>query len=121
VTGSCGCPASSTVSRPALTPTPLPFAHSYGLFKPKVVFTIHNLNYGQKKLAEAADFSQKFTTVSTACLPAFCCCPLMKLATQGLPLLPRSWPASCPALPRPPVHAAHAVPIGVSRVHLTAL
>ncbi|KAL6763691.1 hypothetical protein V8C86DRAFT_192634 [Haematococcus lacustris] len=36
----------------------------YGLWKPKVIFTIHNLNYGQKKLAEAADYCQKFTTVS---------------------------------------------------------
>lgn len=36
----------------------------YGLWKPKVVFTIHNLNYGQKKIAEAALFSQRFTTVS---------------------------------------------------------
>lgn len=36
----------------------------YGLWKPKVVFTIHNLNYGQKKLSEAAFFCQRFTTVS---------------------------------------------------------
>jgi starch synthase len=36
----------------------------YGLWKPKVVFTIHNLNYGQKKITEAATFSQRFTTVS---------------------------------------------------------
>jgi len=36
----------------------------YGLWKPKVVFTIHNLNYGQKRIGEAAFFCQKFTTVS---------------------------------------------------------
>uniref|UniRef100_A0A7S3R3Z4 starch synthase n=1 Tax=Dunaliella tertiolecta TaxID=3047 RepID=A0A7S3R3Z4_DUNTE len=36
----------------------------YGLWKPKVVFTIHNLNYGQKKIAEAAQYCQRFTTVS---------------------------------------------------------
>jgi hypothetical protein len=36
----------------------------YGLWKPKVIFTIHNLNYGQKRIAEAADYCQKFTTVS---------------------------------------------------------
>ena len=29
-----------------------------------MVFTIHNLQYGQKKISEAAYFSQKFTTVS---------------------------------------------------------
>jgi starch synthase len=28
------------------------------------VFTIHNMNYGQKKIGEAAYYSQKFTTVS---------------------------------------------------------
>jgi hypothetical protein len=39
---------------------------SFGLHNPKVVFTIHNLNYGQKKLAEAAQYSQKFTTVRRA-------------------------------------------------------
>ena len=38
--------------------------HSYGLWKPKVVFTIHNLNYGKAKLSQAAYYSQKFTTVS---------------------------------------------------------
>jgi len=38
--------------------------HPYGLWKPKVVFTIHNLNYGQKKISEAAYYCQKFTTVS---------------------------------------------------------
>lgn len=36
----------------------------YGLWKPRVVFTIHNLNYGQKKIAEAAEYCQRFTTVS---------------------------------------------------------
>lgn len=36
----------------------------YGLWKPKVVFTIHNLNYGQKKIGEANFFCQRFTTVS---------------------------------------------------------
>ena len=30
----------------------------------QVVFTIHNMNYGQKKIAEASCYSQKFTTVS---------------------------------------------------------
>lgn len=30
----------------------------------QVVFTIHNMNYGQKKIAEAAEFCQRFTTVS---------------------------------------------------------
>jgi len=38
--------------------------HPYGLWKPKVVFTIHNLQYGQKKIGEAAFYCQKFTTVS---------------------------------------------------------
>jgi len=38
--------------------------HSYGLAKPKVVFTIHNMNYGAAKIAEAAMYCQKFTTVS---------------------------------------------------------
>ena len=38
--------------------------HNYGLHKPKVVFTIHNLNYGAAKIAEAAQHSQRFTTVS---------------------------------------------------------
>ncbi|KAG2492408.1 hypothetical protein HYH03_009353 [Edaphochlamys debaryana] len=38
--------------------------HAYGLYKPRVVFTIHNLNYGQKKIGEAAHACQKFTTVS---------------------------------------------------------
>lgn len=30
----------------------------------QIVFTIHNMNYGQKKIAEAAYYCQKFTTVS---------------------------------------------------------
>lgn len=29
-----------------------------------MVFTIHNLNYGQKRIASAAAYCQKFTTVS---------------------------------------------------------
>jgi starch synthase len=28
------------------------------------VFTIHNMNYGQRKIGEAAYYAQKFTTVS---------------------------------------------------------
>lgn len=38
--------------------------NQYGLWKPKVVFTIHNMNYGQERIAAAAFHSQKFTTVS---------------------------------------------------------
>ena len=38
--------------------------HPYGLWNPKVVFTIHNLNYGAAKIGEAAMHCQKFTTVS---------------------------------------------------------
>lgn len=38
--------------------------HHWGLWKPRVVFTIHNLNYGQVKIGEAAHYSQRFTTVS---------------------------------------------------------
>ena len=38
--------------------------HHYGLWKPKVVFTIHNLEFGAAKIGEAAMHSQKFTTVS---------------------------------------------------------
>ena len=37
---------------------------NYGLSKPVSVFTIHNLNYGQKKIAEAAYHCARFTTVS---------------------------------------------------------
>jgi hypothetical protein len=35
-------------------------------FRPflQIVFTIHNLNYGKKKISEAAYYCQKFTTVS---------------------------------------------------------
>ena len=29
-----------------------------------MVFTIHNLNYGQRKISQAAYYCQKFTTVS---------------------------------------------------------
>jgi starch synthase len=38
--------------------------HNYGLWKPKVVFTIHNMNYGQQKIGEASFHSQLTTTVS---------------------------------------------------------
>jgi len=38
--------------------------HHNGLTKPKVAFTIHNMNYGQAKLAEAVYHSQMTTTVS---------------------------------------------------------
>ena len=38
--------------------------HHHGLWKPKVAFTIHNMNYGQAKLGEAAFHSQMTTTVS---------------------------------------------------------
>ncbi|KAG1673855.1 hypothetical protein FOA52_012880 [Chlamydomonas sp. UWO 241] len=38
--------------------------HPFGLWKPKVVFTIHNMNYGKAKLSQAAQYCQKFTTVS---------------------------------------------------------
>jgi starch synthase len=38
--------------------------HPYGLWKPKVVFTIHNLDFGAAQIGEAAMHSQKFTTVS---------------------------------------------------------
>lgn len=37
---------------------------SFGLHKSAVVFTIHNMNYGQVKIGEAALYSQRFTTVS---------------------------------------------------------
>lgn len=37
---------------------------NYGLHKSAVVFTIHNMNYGQVKIGEAALYSQRFTTVS---------------------------------------------------------
>ena len=38
--------------------------HHNGLWKPKVVFTIHNMNYGQAKIGEASFHSQLTTTVS---------------------------------------------------------
>lgn len=38
--------------------------HHNGLTKPKVAFTIHNMNYGQAKLGEAVHHSQMTTTVS---------------------------------------------------------
>jgi len=39
------------------------YAH-FGLWNPKVVFTIHNMNYGQSRIAIGAHHSQRFTTVS---------------------------------------------------------
>ena len=45
-------------------PPPPKQYNPYGLWKPKVVFTIHNMNYGQRKIGEAAYYAQKFTTVS---------------------------------------------------------
>lgn len=36
----------------------------YSRCRLQVVFTIHNMNYGQKKISEAAYYCQKFTTVS---------------------------------------------------------
>lgn len=38
--------------------------NSYGLWKPRVVFTIHNADFGLAKIGEAALHSQRFTTVS---------------------------------------------------------
>jgi starch synthase len=38
--------------------------HSYGLHRPKVVFTIHNLDFGEAQIGSAAYYSQRFTTVS---------------------------------------------------------
>jgi len=38
--------------------------HHNGLWKPKVVFTIHNMNYGQMKIGEACHHAQLTTTVS---------------------------------------------------------
>lgn len=38
--------------------------HHNGLYKPSVVFTIHNLGYGADLIGEASYYSQKFTTVS---------------------------------------------------------
>ncbi|CAL8465412.1 g4948 [Coccomyxa elongata] len=36
----------------------------YGLWRPKVVFTIHNAEYGLDRIGSAAYYSQRFTTVS---------------------------------------------------------
>lgn len=38
--------------------------HSIGLYKPRIIFTIHNLNYGEIQIGEAAYYSNRFTTVS---------------------------------------------------------
>ena len=38
--------------------------HEFGLWKPRVVFTIHNLEFGQARIGAAAFAAQKFTTVS---------------------------------------------------------
>ena len=38
--------------------------HHYGLWRPKVVFTIHNAEYGLQRIGSAASYSQRFTTVS---------------------------------------------------------
>ena len=38
--------------------------HHYGLWRPKVVFTIHNAEYGLERIGKAAYYSQRFTTVS---------------------------------------------------------
>ena len=38
--------------------------HNYGLGNPRVVFTIHNLDFGQSLVREAMDYSQIGTTVS---------------------------------------------------------
>jgi glycosyltransferase involved in cell wall biosynthesis len=38
--------------------------HHNGLWKPKVVFTIHNMNYGQAKIGQASHHAQLTTTVS---------------------------------------------------------
>eukprot|EP00747_Dinoflagellata_sp_TGD_P118661 gnl/TRDRNA2_/TRDRNA2_172868_c6_seq16.p1 gnl/TRDRNA2_/TRDRNA2_172868_c6~~gnl/TRDRNA2_/TRDRNA2_172868_c6_seq16.p1 ORF type:complete len:848 (+),score=129.15 gnl/TRDRNA2_/TRDRNA2_172868_c6_seq16:20-2563(+) len=40
--------------------------HDYGLWKPKVVFTIHNLDYGTDRLALGAENCQRLTTVSAS-------------------------------------------------------
>jgi len=41
-----------------------PHHHHHHRHHQQVVFTIHNMNYGQKKIGEAAYYAQKFTTVS---------------------------------------------------------
>ena len=38
--------------------------HNYGLSNPRIVFTIHNLDFGQDLIREAMDYSQIGTTVS---------------------------------------------------------
>lgn len=38
--------------------------HNFGLGRPRVVFTIHNAEYGLAKIGAAAHHSQRFTTVS---------------------------------------------------------
>eukprot|EP00963_Diacronema_lutheri_P011104 scaffold1318_cov362-Pavlova_lutheri.AAC.18 len=38
--------------------------HHFGLERPKIAFTIHNLNYGAGLISEAITYSQKATTVS---------------------------------------------------------
>lgn len=38
--------------------------NQYGLWRPKVVFTIHNAEYGLDRIGSAAYYSQRFTTVS---------------------------------------------------------
>ena len=38
--------------------------HHYGLWKPKVVFTIHNAEFGLDRIGRAAYYCQRFTTVS---------------------------------------------------------
>ena len=38
--------------------------HQFGLWKPKVVFTIHNAEFGLDRIGSAAYYSQRFTTVS---------------------------------------------------------
>ena len=38
--------------------------HHYGLWRPKVVFTIHNAEFGLERIGAAAHHCQRFTTVS---------------------------------------------------------
>lgn len=51
--------------------------HHSGLWKPKVVFTIHNAEFGLDRIGLAAYYSQRFTTVS----PTYACeaCPDLPL------------------------------------------
>lgn len=60
--------------------------HAYGLWKPSVVFTIHNLNYGAAAIGEAAYYSQRFTTVS----PTYA----WEVGRQKTPFLVKKHPAS---------------------------